>query len=77
MKRITCKWDKRLGCVTSRKARQQGYKRIVNSKATKRKEKKKENEGYKGERRTLRWYSRKEKNRNMKKNIPAGRSEGN
>jgi hypothetical protein len=41
MKRTTCKWDKSLGCVTSRKARQQGYKRIVNSKATKRKKKKK------------------------------------
>jgi hypothetical protein len=40
MKRTTCKWDKSLGCVTSRKARQQGYKRIVNSKATKRKKKK-------------------------------------
>jgi hypothetical protein len=42
MKRATCKWDKSLGCVTSRKARQQGYKRIVNNKATKRKKKKKE-----------------------------------
>jgi hypothetical protein len=40
MKRTTCKCDKSLGYVTSRKARQQGYKRIVNSKATKRKEKK-------------------------------------